>query len=131
MLLGDQELNDITRRIIGCAYKVNGVLGCGFLEKVYEKALAHELRKAGLRVEVQYPTPVHYDGELVGDYVADLLVEGLVLVELKVVRNLDELHHAQCLNYLAATKLIVCLLINFSKRVCVKRFMGQGEGEEM
>jgi GxxExxY protein len=109
-----QRLNQITERIIGGAFTVSNTLGCGFLEKVYENALAHELRKTGLTVESQHPIQVRYDGVIVGDYVADLLVEGCVLVELKAVKALDEIHVAQCLNYLKATGLTVCLLLNFS-----------------
>ena len=116
--------NQITEKIIGCAYKVANVLGCGFLEKVYENALAHELRKVGFQVQQQLAIPVLYDGVVVGDFVADLVVEGVVLVELKAVRNLDEIHSAQRINYLAATKKPICLLINFSRKVEVKRFRG-------
>jgi GxxExxY protein len=97
-------------------------LGCGFAEKVYENAMVHEVRKTGMMVEQQKPITVMYDGVVVGEYFADLLVEGTVLVELKSVRSLDDAHSAQCLNYLAATGIPVCLLINFGKRVEVKRF---------
>ncbi|MBE7474215.1 MAG: GxxExxY protein [Anaerolineae bacterium] len=116
------ELNKITERIIGCAYTVGNTLGNGFLEKVYENALAHELRKAGLQVVQQYGIQVHYDGIVVGEFAADLLVEGCVLVELKAVKAFDEIHMAQCLNYLKATGLSVCLLINFGQpKVQIKR----------
>ena len=101
----ERRLNDITERVIGCAYVVANTLGHGFLEKVYENALAHELRKAGLAVMQQSSIKIRYDGIVVGDYVADLLVEGAVLVELKAVRILDGVHVAQCLNYLKATGL--------------------------
>ena len=111
----ERGLNQITERVIGCAYAVSNALGCGFLEKVYENALVHELRKGGLRVEQQQAIEVNYDGVVVGDYVADLLVEGSVLIELKAVRALEDLHLAQCLNYLKATGLTVCLLLNFAK----------------
>ena len=107
------EQNQITEKIIGCAYQVSNGLGIGFLEKVYENALVHELRKAGLAVWQQHPVQVIYDSVVVGDYVADLLVENCVLVELKTVKALDEIHLAQCLNYLRATGLQLCLLINF------------------
>ncbi len=117
------ELNPITEKIIGCAYKVGNTLGSGFFEKVYENALVYELRKSGLNVVQQHPIQVLYDGVLVGEFISDLLVEGCVLVELKVVKNLDESHYAQCLNYLKATQLRLCLLINFgARRVEVKRF---------
>ena len=120
------EINKITRKVIGCAFTVSNTLGIGFLEKVYENALAHELRKAGLGVEQQHDIAVHYDGVAVGDYKADLLVEGRVLIELKAVKALDEVHLAQCLNYLKATALNICLLINFGKpKVEIKRIVNQ------
>ncbi len=91
---------------------------------MYENALAHELRKAGLNVEQQRAVQVHYDGIVVGDYVADLLVEGCVLVELKTVQALNEVHMAQCMNYLKATGLHICLLMNFAKpRVEIRRIV--------
>src|SRR5215207_3450415 len=99
----EETLNGITERIIGAAFKVANELGYGFMEKVYENALAHELKKAGLQVEQQSCIHVYYDGVLVGEYIADLLVEGSVLVELKAIKALDEIHSAQCINYLAAT----------------------------
>ena len=117
------DKNQITEKVIGCAYKVGNALGCGFLEKCYENALAHELRKAGLSVQQQVPLDVLYDGIIVGQYVADLIVEGCVLIKLKAIKACDEVHAAQCINYLAATGLPICLLINFSKRVEVKRFL--------
>jgi len=108
------ELNRVTDLVIGCAFTVANALGVGFLEKVYENALAHELQKHGLRVDQQHGIDVYYDGIVVGKYEADLLVEGCVIVELKAVRALDDVHAAQCLNYLKATRLSVCLLINFA-----------------
>lgn len=122
----ERRLNEITEKIIGCAYDVANGLGCGFLEKVYENAMRIELERAGLRVEQQRPIPVNWRGELVGDYFADLLVEGLVIVELKTVKSLDDVHAAQCLNYLKATGIRVCLLINFAKaQIEVKRFVNR------
>ena len=116
--------DEITNRIIGCAYAVSNTLGCGFLEKVYENALVHELRKAGLRLEQQKRITVKYDRIVVGEYVADLLVEEAVLVETKTVKLIDEVHMAQCLNYLKATGLKLCLLINFgTPRIKVKRII--------
>lgn len=111
----DSRLNEVTEAIIGCAYRVANGLGCGFLEKVYENAMRIELQRSGLLVVQQQPIPVMWRGELVGDYYADLLVEGCVAVELKAVKALDEIHMAQCLNYLKATGLRICLLINFAK----------------
>jgi len=116
------ELNPITGKIIGCAYTVSNTLGAGFLEKVYENALAHELQKAGLRVYQQHPVQVWYDGVLAGEYFADLLVEDRIVIELKAIKALEEAHWAQCLNYLKATRLQLCLLINFGKpRIEIKR----------
>ena len=120
----DRRFDWITENIIGCAYRVASKLGCGFLEKCYENALVHELRKAGLKVEQQVQMKVWYDDIIVGEFVADLIVEGVVLVELKAIESLASIHSAICINYLAATKLPVCLLINFGKRVDVKRLAG-------
>ena len=120
----ERRLNQLTEKIIGCAFNVANGLGVGFLEKVYESALVHELRKAGLFVEQQRPLQVWYDGVVVGEYVADLLIERLVLVELKVVREFDDIHLAQCLDYLRATNLHICLLINFAKpKIDIKRIV--------
>jgi GxxExxY protein len=116
------SLNALTEKTIGAAYTVSNTLGCGFLEKVYENALAVELRHLGLDVRQQFPIPVHYRNIQVGDFFADLLIESAVLVELKSCDRLAELHQAQCLNYLKGTGLPLCLLVNFGKpRVEVKR----------
>ena len=118
------KLDKITEQIIGFAYEVGNVLGCGFLEKVYENALVYEMRSNGMRVEQQHAIDVEYKDTLVGEYVADLLVEEKVLVELKAVKALDDVHAAQCLNYLKATGLSLCLLINFGNpKVKVKRIV--------
>jgi len=118
------ELEHITEKIIGCAYTVANALGSGFLEKVYENALVHEIRKAGLTVNQQHPIPVMYDSVMVGDYVADLIVADEVLVELKTTKDIEDIHKAQCLNYLKATGLKLCLLINFgTPRIHVKRII--------
>jgi GxxExxY protein len=103
----------LTDRILGCAVKVSKALGQGFLEKVYEKALVHELEKDGLTVESQKGIEVWYDGIIVGQFVPDLLIEGKVVVEIKAVKALDDTHLAQGLNYLRSTGLQVCLLLNF------------------
>jgi len=118
------EINLLTEKVIGCAYKVGSKLGCGFLEKCYENALACELRRAGLRVDQQLQLRVWYDEVVVGEYVADLLIENVLLIELKAIQSLEAIHSAQCINYLAATKFPLCLLINFGKRVDVKRIAG-------
>jgi GxxExxY protein len=112
-LTGSDELNHITQKVIGCLYTVSNTLGGGFLEKVYQNAAAIEIAKTSLSVHQQYPIQVKYDGVIVGEYFADLLVQDLVLVELKAVKLLDEVHAAQCMNYLRATGLPVCLLVNF------------------
>jgi GxxExxY protein len=115
-------IDRVTERIIGCTFTVGNRLGCGFLEKVYENALVIELRKTGLHVAQQQLMEVRYDDLVVGTYVADLVVEGAVLLEIKAVKLLDEIHTAQCLNYLKATGLQLCLLINFGRpRVEIKR----------
>ena len=122
----ERRFDAITEQIIGCAYKVSNALGSGFLEKVYENALAHELRKCGLLVQQKFPIAVKYDGVVVGDYEADLIVEGLVLVETKAVAQFNEVHLAQCMNYLRATGLKICLLINFgTSRVGIKRIVNE------
>ena len=111
-----EEINKITEQIIGCAYKVSNTLGAGFLEKVYENAFAYELSKAGLQVSQQFSIQVRYEGVTVGDYTADLLVENCVLVELKTVKQIDDNHMAQCMNYLKATGLNLCMVFNFANR---------------
>jgi GxxExxY protein len=118
------EFNWISERVIGCAFPVANTLGTGFLEKVYENALAHELRKSGLMVAQQHPVTVKYDGVVVGNYTVDLFVEGSVMVKLKAVASLDASHRAQGLNYLSATGLPLCLLINFGRpRIEIKRLV--------
>jgi len=107
------DINDITYAINGAVFEVNRVLGPGFLEKVYENALLVELRDRGLKAKNQVPIGVTYKGSSVGEYIADLLVEENVIIELKTVENLDKIHEAQLLNYLKATGKSVGLLVNF------------------
>ena len=122
--VGRLQLASVSDRIIGCAFTVANTLGFGFMKKVYENALAHELRKTGLSVEQQYGISIIYDGLIVGDYVADLLVGRRILVELKAVKALDAVHAAQCLNYLRATGMPVCLLLNFGRsRLEIRRLV--------
>ena len=97
------EMNELSGRVIGCAFTVINTLGAGFLEKVYENALAFEVRAAGLSVVQQYGAKVYYKDILVGDYFADLRVNDVLLVELKTVKVLDDVHMMQCPNYLKAT----------------------------
>jgi GxxExxY protein len=116
------NMDRITEEIIGKAFKVYNTLGAGFLEEVYENALAIELRKSGLSVNQQYPIPVHYQGKIVGEYFADLYVEKTVIIELKTVKALDDIHLTQVLNYLKGTRNSIALLINFgSPKVQIKR----------
>jgi GxxExxY protein len=119
---GELAINQITETVIGCAFRVHNTLGIGFLEKIYENALAHEIRKAGLSVVQQVEIKVYYDQLEVGLFVGDLLVESKVLVELKAIRVLDDVHVAQCINYLRATGMKICLLLNFgSPKLSIKR----------
>ena len=104
---------DITEKIIGAAYQVYNTLGFGFLESVYEKSMVIELQKTGLDVAEQESIQVFYDGDLVGDFIADLIVQDEIIVELKSVTMLHKKHEVQLVNYLTATKTDVGLLINF------------------
>ncbi|MBX7234076.1 MAG: GxxExxY protein [Caldilineales bacterium] len=112
---------EITEKIIHAFYRVYNTLGYGFLEKVYENAMAIELRKMGLKVVQQARIVVYYEGEEVGDHNADLLVEDLVIVELKAARVLEDSHEAQLLNYLKATTIEVGLLLNFGPKPQFRR----------
>jgi GxxExxY protein len=111
----------LTQQIIGCAYKVHNTLGPGFLEKVYENALRIELEKLGLRVKQQEPISVEYEGQVVGEYYADLWVDERVVVELKAAQALAKEHEVQLVNYLTATRIDLGLLLNFGPSVQVKR----------
>ena len=113
MAIGIHE--ELTGRILECAFEVQNTLGCGFLEKVYENALALALRQIGLDVTQQAPLRVHFQGQVVGQYVADIVVEGAVLVEIKATEDNPPIYMAQVLNYLKATALPVGLLINFGR----------------
>ncbi len=111
----------VTEVIIASFYRVYNILGYGFLERVYENALAHELQKKGLHVATQHNIKVFYDDMEVGDYYADLFVNGVVIVELKAAECLRQEHAAQLLNYCRATGVEVGLLINFGKSPEVRR----------
>jgi len=106
------EEQTLTETIIGCAMKVHSALGPGFLESVYQKALAHELRKASLKVECEKPITVHYDSIVVGEFSADMLVEGKVMIELKANQALIQANEVQLVNYLTATGIEIGLLLN-------------------
>ncbi len=118
------KLNKLSEQIIGCAFRVHNTLGCGFLEKVYENALAHELRENSLNVEQQRSIKVIYNGIIVGDYIADILVESFIILGLKAAKGIDEIHEAQVLNYLKATGLKLGLILNFGKpKLQIKRLV--------
>jgi GxxExxY protein len=107
--------DELTEKVIGAAYRVYNVLGHGFLESVYEKSLLLELIEAGLRCESQKSLRVHYRGKIVGDFYADLLVEETLIVELKSVQKLSQVHEVQLVNYLTVTGLELGLLLNFGE----------------
>lgn len=112
---------DLSEKIIKCYYKVYNTLGYGFLEKVYENALAIELTKSGLNIQKQQPISVYYDGELVGEYFSDIIVNDIVIIELKASAVLKEENEAQLLNYLRATKIELGFLFNFGTEAEYKR----------
>ena len=112
---------DLTERIIGAAFDVHNELGAGFVEKVYENALAIELRKRGFKVEQQKPVRVEYQGESVGEFVADLIIDDTVLVEVKSVKSLTPENESKLIHYLKATGIEIGLLINFGESVDIRR----------
>ena len=113
---------ELTQKIIGCAMRVHSALGPGFLESVYQKALAHELQKAGLKVECERPIRVYYDGVAVGEFSADMLVEEKIMLELKANQALAPANEVQLVNYLTATGIEIGLLLNFgAERLEFKR----------
>lgn len=124
MLTDQHRFDSLTRTIIGCSFEVQNVLGRGFIEKVYANALAMELELKHVTVSREVPIKVFYKGKIAGNFLADLLVENCVLVETKATSGLNNLHMAQCLNYLHASKLPLGLLINFgAASVQVKRII--------
>jgi len=116
------EYKEVTKTIIGCAYRVYNKMGFGFLESVYEKCLLIELRKAGLDTESRKPITVYYEGEIVGEFVADIIANDAIIIELKSVRRIIKAHEVQLVNYLVATGKPVGLILNFGERkVEIKR----------
>jgi len=113
--------DDLTQKIIGCAYKVHNMLGMGFLEKVYENAMVIELTKQGISVKQQAPITVLYEGKIVGQFQADLWVANRVIVELKAVETLHKKHEVQLVNYLNASEVEIGLLLNFGSSMQIKR----------
>jgi GxxExxY protein len=113
---------ELTHKIIGCAYQVYNTLGFGFLESVYQKALLIELESNKLKAELEKPLKVYYNGQVVGDFYADIFVEDELIVELKSVENLSKAHEVQLVNYLNGLQKEIGLLINFGPNgVEVKR----------
>ncbi len=106
--------SELTKTIIGCAFRVFNSLGAGFLESVYHQSLLFELREAGLDVESQVTLDVLYRGQPVGCFIADIIVDGKVILELKAIEQLAKIHEVQLVNYLVATGIPLGLLINFS-----------------
>ena len=119
--MSDLLHREVTEQIIKAFYKVYNSLGFGFLEKVYENALVLELQKRGFRVEQQKRLHVYYEGLVIGEYFADLIVEELIILELKAAETLHPAHEAQLMNYLKATEIEVGLLLNFGVKPEFKR----------
>ena len=116
------EYKEVTETIIGCAYRVYNKMGFGFLEGVYEKCMLIELHKVDLNAESQKPITVYYDNEIVGEFVADIIVNDTIILELKSVRRIVKAHEVQLVNYLVATGKPVGLILNFGERkVEIKR----------
>jgi GxxExxY protein len=128
----DEDKRDsLTERVLGAVFEVSNTLGAGFLEKVYERALLRELRIRGIPATAQAPISITYKGHCVGEYLADILVEDVLVVELKCVERLANEHTAQCLNYLRASSRHVCLLVNFQKpKVEWKRIVHEFQNPE-
>ena len=128
------QIDELTEKAIGCAYRVHNELGAGFLEKVYENALRLELAEAEITAKQQHPIPVTYHGRLVGDFCADLMMEDRLIIELKAVQKLAREHEVQLVNYLTATGIDDGLLVNFGSSVEVKRkfrkYKANGQDEQ-
>ncbi|MCK4997024.1 GxxExxY protein [Candidatus Pacearchaeota archaeon] len=112
---------EITDKVIKIFYKVYNTLGYGFLEKVYEKAMIIEFNKMDLKYENQYPIKVYYEGNIIGDYIADFIIEDVIIIEIKAIRELLDQNINQLLNYLTSTDKEVGLLLNYGKQPEVKR----------
>ena len=107
------DLNSLTEAVIGAAFEVSNTLGAGFLEKLYERALVSELTLRGIAIVTQAVYPVAYKGQIIGEYRPDLVIENILIVELKCVDRFSPTHLAQCLSYLHASGLNLALLLNF------------------
>ncbi|MCO5946883.1 GxxExxY protein [Mucilaginibacter flavidus] len=127
------DTNELTHKIIGCAMKVHNVLGSGFLEVIYQKALAIEMRKAGLPFEQEREFSIFYDGELIGSRRVDFFVANVLMLELKARPQVENIHKNQAINYLEVHRIADGLLINFGgpslefKRVYNKKLVTPGE----
>ena len=126
MIKEEYKYSAITEKIIGCAMKVHNALGNGFQEVIYQRALALELGKTGIEFAREVEMPIHYDGQEIGTRRADFLVDGKIMVELKALTCLEDVHIAQGLNYLEAYKLEIGLLVNFgAKKLEFKRLTNE------
>ena len=128
---GRYKYSDLTEQIIGIFYEVYNELGFGFLEKVYEEAMAVALRERAIHFQQQGPIPVRFHGQTIGSYDADLVVNKVVLVELKACKSLDPAHEAQLLHYLRSTEIEVGLLLNYGPRPQVKRLAFENERKKI
>ncbi len=113
--------SELTEEIIGAVFGVYNTLGSGFLEKVYQKALTKKLIEKGFDVKCERPIKVYFEGEVVGDYCCDILVNEKIILELKAIESLAKIHEVQLVNYLKATNMEVGLLINFGEKIEIKR----------
>ena len=112
---------ELTEKIIKCGFEVHNILGAGFLEKIHENALNYEISKSKLKAKTQNPISVYYKEKNVGEYIADIIVEGKVIIEVKAVEKISDIHELQLKNYLRATGIEVGLLMNFGTSLIVKR----------
>lgn len=112
---------EVAEKVIKAFYKIYNTLGYGFLEKVYENAMAIELQKMGFEIKCQYPITVYYENEIVGEYYADIIINDIIVLELKAANALLEEHECQLINYLKATEIELGLLLNFGKEAEYKR----------
>lgn len=128
-MMSDIAINKVTEMIIGSAYDIANELGHGFLEKVYENSLCIELKRKGLVVEQQKRITVLYKGDVVGEYIADILINDEIIVELKTIKSIENIHIAQCINYLKATDKKLGLILNFGNpKVEIKRIKNDFKG---
>lgn len=115
--------HELTEKIISCAFEVHNTMGFGFAEKVYENALKIELEGLGVPVQQQKALTVYYKDSVVGEYIADLVVNDSIIIEVKAIKNIDKAHEAQLMNYLKATGIKLGLIINFGSSVNIKRIV--------